>query len=113
MAQIMHSDSEEVFVAERAEGGLCGFVETSVRPWADGCSHRPVGYVEGWYVDHDTRRQGIGRALIKAAESWARGKGCREMASDAELWNTLSHQAHTALGYEETARLVLFRKDLP
>ena len=34
------------------------------------------------------------------------------MASDAELWNEVSHQAHGALGYEETARLVLFRKDL-
>jgi aminoglycoside 6'-N-acetyltransferase I len=34
------------------------------------------------------------------------------MASDAELWNTLSHQAHGALGYEETARLVLFRTNL-
>jgi aminoglycoside 6'-N-acetyltransferase I len=34
------------------------------------------------------------------------------MASDAEHWNEVSHQAHSALGYEETARLVLFRKDL-
>ena len=34
------------------------------------------------------------------------------MASDAELWNAVSHQAHAALGYRETARLVLFKKDL-
>ena len=34
------------------------------------------------------------------------------MASDAELWNTVSHQAHAALGYHETAWLVLFKKDL-
>jgi aminoglycoside 6'-N-acetyltransferase I len=33
-------------------------------------------------------------------------------ASDAELWNDVSHQAHGALGYEETGRLVLFKKDL-
>ena len=35
-----------------------------------------------------------------------------QMASDAELWNSVSHQAHGALGYEETARLVLYKRDL-
>ena len=34
------------------------------------------------------------------------------MAFDAELWNNVSHQAHETLGYEETGRLVLFKKDL-
>jgi aminoglycoside 6'-N-acetyltransferase I len=34
------------------------------------------------------------------------------MASDAELWNTISHQAHGALGYEETGRVVQFKKNL-
>jgi hypothetical protein len=34
------------------------------------------------------------------------------MASDAELWNEFSQQAHGAIGSDETARLVLFKKDL-
>jgi aminoglycoside 6'-N-acetyltransferase I len=34
------------------------------------------------------------------------------MASDAELRNEVSHRAHAAIGYEETARLVPFKKDL-
>ncbi len=34
------------------------------------------------------------------------------MASEAELWNDVSYQAHGSLGYRETARLVLFKKDL-
>jgi aminoglycoside 6'-N-acetyltransferase I len=101
-----------VFVAERAGGGLCGFVEASIRPHAEGAEARPVGYVEGWYVDPDMRRRGVGRALVEAAEAWARSRECRQMASDAELWNAVSHQAHGALGYQETARLVLFKKDL-
>jgi aminoglycoside 6'-N-acetyltransferase I len=110
--EILGSDTEEAFFAERAGGGLCGMVEASIRPCADGCESRPVGYVEGWYVDPDARRQGVGRALVATAESWARLKGCREMASDAHLWNAVSHQAHEALGFVETERLVHFKKDL-
>jgi aminoglycoside 6'-N-acetyltransferase I len=110
--EILRGAEEQVFFAERPEGGLCGFLEAAIRSRADGCESTPVGYIEGWYVEPDARRQGVGRALVEAAEDWARSKGCRQMASDAELWNDLSHQAHGALGYRETARLVLFKKDL-
>jgi putative acetyltransferase len=101
-----------VFVAERPTGGLCGFVEASIRPHVDGCSTRPVGYIEGWFVDPDVRRRGVGRKLVEAAERWAAAQGCREMASDAHLWNSVSHEAHKALGFEEVERLVHFRKAL-
>ena len=112
MEQILGSDTEEVFVAERPGGGLCGFLEAALRSRADGCDSTPVGYIEGWYVDPDMRRHGVGRALVEEAEAWARARGCRQMASDAELWNEVSHQAHGALGYEETGRVVQFMKDL-
>jgi aminoglycoside 6'-N-acetyltransferase I len=112
MGEILASDTEEVFVAERPGGGLCGFLEAATRSRANGCDSCPVGYIEGWYVDEDVRGRGVGRALVEAAESWAVSKGCRQMASDAELWNSVSHQAHGALGYVETARLVLYMKDL-
>jgi GNAT superfamily N-acetyltransferase len=108
--------SWKVFVAERPNQGLCGFVETSIRPHVDGCSTRPVGYLEGWYVDLDMRRQGVGRKLVEAAEQWVLAQGCKEMASDAHLRNTVSHEAHKALGFQEGSRLVHFRKalaDLP
>ena len=110
--EILGGDTEEVFFAERPDGGLCGFLEAALRSRADGCDSTPVGYIEGWYVDPDLRLQGVGKALVEAAEAWARSRGCLQMASDAELWNTVSHQAHGALGYQEAARLVLFKKDL-
>jgi len=112
MDEILKSQIEEVFFAVRPERGLCGFLEAALRSRANGCDSTPVGYIEGWYVDPDVRLKGIGRMLVQAAEVWARSNGCRQMASDAELWNSISHQAHGALGYHETARLVLFKKDL-
>jgi GNAT superfamily N-acetyltransferase len=101
------------FVVDRPGGGLCGFLEASVRPMADGCTTQPVGYVEGWYVDPDVRRRGVGKALVKVAESWAVSQGCREMASDAHLDNSTSVAAHRALGFQDEVPTVRFRKWLP
>ncbi|HEU5183065.1 MAG TPA: aminoglycoside 6'-N-acetyltransferase [Gemmatimonadaceae bacterium] len=101
-----------VFVAERADGSLCGFIEVGTRPYAEGCETSPVGFIEGWYVDPDVRRHGCGRALIEAAEEWARSAGYTEMGSDALLDNLVSHRAHERLGYTEVERLVAFRKSL-
>jgi hypothetical protein len=102
-----------VFFAVRPAGGLCGFLEASIRPFADGCEPGPVGYVEGWFVDADVRRHGVGRRLVTAAERWAAAQGCREMASDARPENTVSLDAQEALGFEEAGRSVNLRKWLP
>ncbi len=101
-----------VFVVERDMNRLGGFLEASLRDYADGCRTSPVGYIEGWYVDADLRQQGLGGALVKAAEQWAIDRGCREMASDCEFDNDVSLKSHLALGYEETGRLIHFRKSL-
>jgi aminoglycoside 6'-N-acetyltransferase I len=101
------------FVAETADGTLIGFLEVGLRSHADHCDPvHPVGYVEGWYVAEDFRRQGIGSALLRAAEDWARSQGCTEMASDHQLDNQLSLRAHQALGFEAVERSVLYRKPL-
>lgn len=107
-----HSDSQLVLVAEGSNGKLFGFLEASIRPFVEDCHTDQVGYLEGWFVEPDYRRYGIGRDLVRNAERWARKKGCTEMASDSELGNDLSLQAHLKLGYEETSRLVHLRKDL-
>jgi aminoglycoside 6'-N-acetyltransferase I len=101
-----------VFVAERPDRSVCGYVEVGSRNYADGCDTSPVGYIEAWYVDPDVRRSGYGRALLEAAESWARSRGYSEIASDALLDNTVSYAAHIHSGYSEVERIVQFRKSL-
>jgi aminoglycoside 6'-N-acetyltransferase I len=100
-----------VFVAESADGALAGFLEVGLRSHADHCDPaHAVGYVEGWYIQEKFRRQGIGGALLRAAEGWARGRGCTEMASDTQLDNDISQRVHQSLGFEAVERSVLFRK---
>lgn len=102
-----------VLVAERSGGEIAGFVEVGLRSHADGCDpSRPVGFVEGWYVAPEFRRKRVGAQLIAAAEGWARGQGCIEMASDTWVDNAESQTAHEALGFEAVDRCVHYRKHL-
>jgi len=107
-----HPDTQLVLVADLGDGTLAGFLEASIRPFVEDCESDNVGYLEGWYVRAEYRRRGIGGELVAAAEKWARSRGCTEMASDAELGNSVSLDAHLRLGYEETSRLVHLRKVL-
>ncbi len=112
MQSMLNEPLEPVFVVVRPDGSLGGFLEAGLRKYADGCSTSPVGYIEGWYVDEDLRRLGVGARLVRAAEEWAREQGCSEMASDTWLDNDMSISAHLSLGYEECERLVHFCKKL-
>jgi aminoglycoside 6'-N-acetyltransferase I len=112
MRMVRAQDDYEVFVIDRLNGSLAGYVEVGTRSYADGCSTTPVAYIEAWYVDPDFRRAGFGRALLDAAEDWARSNGYSEIGSDALLDNFVSHRAHVASGYEEVGRIVQYRKAL-
>jgi len=110
--EFLLSADDVAFVAEREAGRLCGFAEASVRRYANGVDESPCAFLEGWWVDEDARRTGVGRALLYAVEEWARARGFTELGSDALLDNTLSHAVHQALGFEERERVVYFRKFL-
>jgi aminoglycoside 6'-N-acetyltransferase I len=89
-----------------------GFVELFIRPYAEDCETDRVAYLEGWYVEPDVRRQGVGRALIAASEQWGREQGCTEFGSDALIDNDVSAAAHQALGFLETVQIRCFKKNL-
>ena len=99
------------FIAE-LDGRAVGFLELELRSYAPGCASRPVPFIEGWFVDPEHQRRGIGRALVQAAEAWSLEHGYDEIASDIELDNSGSFAAHLALGFEETDRIISFRRAL-
>ena len=100
------------FISFNAEGKPDGFLEMSLRSVAEGCTSSPVPHVEGWFVHERSRGTGVGRALMQAAENWARERGFAELTSDTELENERSLAAHLAIGFVEIERLIAFRKSL-
>lgn len=112
MERTLADPQAPVFVLQRPDGKLGGFIEIGTRKYADGCVTAPVGYIEGWFIDEDLRGQGLGHQLVRAGEDWARAQGMKEMGSDTWLDNDVSIKAHLAMGYEEVERLIHFAKTL-
>jgi aminoglycoside 6'-N-acetyltransferase I len=101
-----------VALAIRA-GEPVGFAEVSIRvDHVEGTSSTPIPYLEGWYVAAAHRGRGIGTALLEFTEGWARKRGYREMASDAEIDNEASILLHGRRGFAEVGRTVHFVKTL-
>lgn len=94
-------------------GSAVGFVEASKRvDYVNGTTSSPVAFLEGLYVVPAFRRQGVARALVESVARWASREGCGELASDSLIDNSAAHAAHRALGFEETERVVYFRRAL-
>ena len=80
--------------------------------YVEGARSSPVGYLEGIFVTEEHRRKGYAALLPAECEKWAKEKGCTEFAGDCELDNADSREFHLATGFEETNRIVCFKKKL-
>jgi len=113
MTDILHLDRETGWIVRDGAGEAMAFINLSLRQdYVAGATGQPVAFVEGLYVRAAHRRQGVGRALIAWAETWARQQGCAELASDALIENEASYQFHTQAGFAEVERVVCFIKRL-
>jgi aminoglycoside 6'-N-acetyltransferase I len=110
---VQESFAFRAFIARDAKAALLGFAEVAIRTdFVNGCKHRPTLFLEGIYTRPEHRGRGVARALVEAAGCWGREQGCREFASDVYIDDEGSLAAHRGLGFEETERVVYFRKPL-
>lgn len=106
-------DSNMISFIKYEDSDPIGFANLSIRyDYVQGCETTPVAYLEGIYVDQKYRNRGYGRDLAKACEDWAKDRDIKEFASDCELTNSSSFAFHKAIGFEETNRIICFKKDL-
>lgn len=104
------AEAMERFFASLADGGLLSepgaeaFVATvdnapvgviAVRPDSDYFTGHPRAYVETLVVAGEAEGKGIGRALMRYAEEWARAHDCREVVLDVFAGN------HGAIAFYE------------
>lgn len=112
MALILGSPDRACLLVRAPDDEAVGFIEVSLRNVVDGCLGGPVGYIEGIYLVPSWRGLGLGPGMIDAVAQWFRAQGCRDMATDAELDNRDAQQFWSELGFEETWRIVQYRKSL-
>lgn len=94
-----------VFVAEDEAGAQLGFVH--VRPETDYYLRAECGHVADVVVAPEARGQGAGRALMEAAERWARERGYSMLTLNVFVENTGARAVYESLGFNaETVRYV-------
>jgi GNAT superfamily N-acetyltransferase len=68
--------------------------------------------ITGLVVDAATRRSGIGRALMSAAEQWALQQGIRTIVVRSNVMRPESHPFYEGIGYQRTKTSHTYRKDV-
>jgi ribosomal protein S18 acetylase RimI-like enzyme len=80
------------------EGSIAGVITISGQRHFTG---ETDGYVGELAVAPQAARRGIGRALMAAAEAWARDRGLRYLTLHTGMANTTARRFYAALGFQE------------
>lgn len=98
-----------VLVATTEDGRVTGCVLVTTR--LDFFTGRPHGHVEVLAVAPEAEGRGVGRALMRGAEDWARARGLDHLTLNVFDTNTRARGLYEKLGYQ--AELVKYRKAIP
>jgi GNAT superfamily N-acetyltransferase len=95
-----------VLVSER-DGAVTGLLTAHVVP----VLHEPGGWcrITMLVVDEGARRQGDGRALVAAAEAFARAAGCSRIEVTSARHRAGAHAFYRSLGYGQVSEHFLKR----
>lgn len=91
------SDTDaEILVAESPAGALAGWVHVCGRRSLEADAHAEIA---GLVVDASRRRQGIGRGLVEAAETWAREHGYPRLRVRSNVTRDGAHDFYPGIGF--------------
>jgi GNAT superfamily N-acetyltransferase len=98
-----------VLVAETPERKVIAWLHVSVSPLLE---VQLRAEVNGLVVDNDERNRGTGALLLRAAEQWARSRGCKNMSVRSNVIRERAHQFYLRHGYEHYKTQKAFRKPI-
>ena len=100
-AEVSKSGQRVTLVAER-DGEICGMLGVDTyRVWH---SDEPLGHLATVVVDACYRRQDVGAALLKKAESWLRGNGVHHAVLTSASHRAEAHRFYLQHGYALTGQ---------
>jgi len=109
LAKLIHRPGDGVVLIAEDSGEIVGWLHVSVTPLLE----VPLrAEVNGLVVDEGKRSQGAGAKLLKAAERWAAGKGCKSMSVRSNVVRERAHGFYLRHGYEHFKTQKAFRKSL-
>src|SRR5688572_11431519 len=108
LANLLANERHFVAIATRGELVL-GWMHVEHRSTLEGGERAEL---MGLVVEASTRRQGLGRELVDAAERWAVSRGLLSLTVGSNAARELSHPFYEALGYSREKTQHLYRKAL-
>ena len=98
-----------LLVAEDGDGGVIGWIHVGGRRFL---TSDAFAQIDGLVVEASARRRGAGRALVRAAEEWARGRGYAVLRVQSNVQRTEARPFYESMGYEVIKSQWVFRKTL-
>lgn len=105
----LDNSREVVFIAEADSGRIAGVIHVEKY---NVLYFPTMANILGLAVAADFRRQGIGSALLKRAEEWARKNGACSMRLNSGESRKQAHEFYCAQGYTDDKKQLRFIKEL-
>ena len=107
--EVMAGFPYHVLLVAELDGQVVGWAHVHAYPLPEMDFHADLG---GLVVDEAHRSTGLGKALLAAAEDWARSKGCAELRVRSNVIRLEAHRFYETNGYENLKSQYTFRKRL-
>ena len=109
LSSLTNEEGHAVLVAELGGHGIVGWIHMMPRQLLYSPRLAEIG---GLVVDAEHRRKGVGRALIHAAEQWAKGHGYMRIVVRSNAVRKEAHDFYPSLGYDSVETQKVYRKGL-
>ena len=109
LAEVRASDADEILVATDAADVAIGWIHVARLALLEASD---LACINGLVVDEEHRSDGVGTALVEAAEAWARDHGATAIMVRSRSARVRAHRFYERIGYVEVKRSHVFTKSL-